>query len=98
MAEEAIEPDFSMSDLIQELEKVFGEAGVDTDDEYFTSSELCEIFNESQYRIRKALKRLDRSGMLVVGTKSIRCLGGMKKTTVPAYKIKIGEGKNVEED
>nr|NIP55085.1 hypothetical protein [Phycisphaerae bacterium]NIR64674.1 hypothetical protein [candidate division Zixibacteria bacterium]NIT56509.1 hypothetical protein [Fodinibius sp.]NIW44537.1 hypothetical protein [Gammaproteobacteria bacterium]NIS45530.1 hypothetical protein [candidate division Zixibacteria bacterium] len=59
MAEKATEPDFSMSDLIKELEKVFGEAGTSTEDEYFTSTELCEIFGESQYRVRRALRELD---------------------------------------
>lgn len=92
MAQEAVEPDFSVGDLLQEIRHRLdlppGEVGAEG---VYTTRELRKLTGKGQHVIYKLLHRLNDEGLLEQTTKVINPLGRAASHPVSAYRLKMGD-------
>lgn len=82
------DPDFTMSDLLQELSGTFG-AGVGEHDErgLYTTLELSDYFGVTHRVMRKALNKLKSEGRLDDTVRKRKPGLGIARVSVPAYRL-----------
>ena len=83
------DPDFTMSDLLQELREEFGvdERGTQDEEGLYTSGELAEFLGETVRVVRKRLRELKEEGRLDDTVRKRKMGLGNICISTPAYRL-----------